>query len=51
MINFPDFNSIKSWYDAQLWTKDMVSYGVVCNKITTDQYKEITGEDYTAPTP
>ncbi|MCT3032711.1 XkdX family protein [Pediococcus pentosaceus] len=50
MIDFPDFNSIKSWYNAQLWTKSMVSYGVVCNKITAEQYKEIVGEDYVAPT-
>ncbi|KAF0505308.1 XkdX family protein [Pediococcus pentosaceus] len=48
-MDFPDFNSIKSWYNEQLWTKNMVSDAVVCNKITADQYKEITGEDYKAP--
>lgn len=33
-----------------LWTIDMVAEGVRCNKITEEQYKEITGEDYEAIT-
>lgn len=52
MMIFPDFDSIKSWYDTtpKLWTKDMVGEAVECNKITADQYKEIIGEDYQSTT-
>ncbi|TLQ02801.1 XkdX family protein [Pediococcus stilesii] len=45
-MNFPDFNSIKQWFEMNLWTKSMVGDGVVCKKITAEQYKVITGEDY-----
>lgn len=48
-MSYPDFNAIKSFYDMKLWTKDMVSEGVRCKAITVDQYKTITGEEYTAP--
>ena len=37
---------IKGWYEAGLWTKSMVKDAVVKEKITGDEYKEITGEDY-----
>lgn len=45
---FPDFNSIKSFYDMKLWTKEMVADAVKCSRVTADQYQEITGEEYAA---
>lgn len=42
------FERIKRFYDAGLWTKQMVADGVVYNKINAVQYKEITGQDYVA---
>ena len=39
---------IKGWYETGLWTKWMVKNAVVKEKITADEYKEITGEDYIA---
>lgn len=41
------FDKIKSYYNNNLWTKEMVANAVLKNKITEDQYKEIIGEDYT----
>ena len=41
-----DFNKVKDNYDNNGWTKDMVKGAVVMNKITVDEYKIITGEDY-----
>ena len=40
------YAKIKGWYDASYWTKCMVKNAVVKEKITADEYKEITGEDY-----
>ena len=37
---------IKGWYESGWWTKGMVKNAVVKEKITADEYKEITGEDY-----
>ncbi|MDB8805003.1 XkdX family protein [Romboutsia sp. 1001216sp1] len=42
-----DFKKIKYYYDNKLWTKEMVKNAVKVNKITEEQYKEITNEDYT----
>ena len=42
------FARIKRFYDGGLWTKEMVADGVVANKITGEQYFEITGEVYVA---
>lgn len=42
------FDRIKRFYDGGLWTKEMVADGVKANKITAEQYKLITGEDYPA---
>ena len=39
---------IKECYEAGYWTAEMVHNAVVKNKITADEFKEITGEDYTA---
>lgn len=42
------FDRIKRFYDAGLWTKEMVKDGVRMNRITVEQYKEITGEQHTS---
>lgn len=42
------FEQIKKNFDRKLWNKQMVKVAVVKGVITEDQYKEITGEDYTA---
>lgn len=43
------YNSIKGWYERGYWTKEMVAEAVQYGKITPEQYKEITGEDYPTP--
>ena len=40
------FDRIKKYYGAGLWTEKMVGNAVTKKKITAEQYKEITGEDY-----
>jgi len=40
------FTRIKRFYDAGLWTKEMVGDGVIAGKITAEQYFTITGEVY-----
>ena len=40
------YQKIKKYYEAGLWSKVMVANAVVKGKITAEQYKEITGEDY-----
>lgn len=42
------FARIKRFYDNGLWTKEMVADAVIYNRITVEQYKEITGEEFTA---
>jgi len=42
------YEIIKGNYDRGLWNKQMVKVAVVKNIITPEQYKEITGEKYTA---
>lgn len=44
------FEMVKKNYDRKLWNKEMVKIAVVKGVITSEQYKEITGEDYVAPT-
>ena len=36
----------KRFYENGFWTKKMVGNAVVKGKITAEQYKKITGEDY-----
>lgn len=43
------FELIKKNYDRKLWNKAMVAIAVVKGVITDVQYKEITGDDYVAP--
>lgn len=40
-----NFYKVKGYYDNGKWTKKMV-YNVVGKWITTDEYFEITGEEY-----
>lgn len=40
------FRYIRMYYKMGYWTKDMVKVAVVANKITPEQYKEITGDEY-----
>ena len=40
------FEKIKKYYNAGFWTKKMVGNAVVKGKITAEQYKKITDEDY-----
>lgn len=44
------FEIVKKNYDRKLWNKEMVAIAVVKGVITDVQYKEITGDDYVAPT-
>lgn len=44
------FDRVKRFYNAGLWTKEMVEDAVVYEKITVDQYEQITGEQYVART-
>lgn len=43
------YATIKRFYDKGLWTKKMVGDGVFAGKITEEEYKQITGEDYLKP--
>lgn len=43
-----DFETIKSYYDRKLWTKQMVRMAVVKKRISPEQYQEITVEIYEA---
>ena len=40
-------NKIKKWY-PRLWKLDQVKDAVVMKAITAEEYKEITGEDYSS---
>ena len=44
------YEIIKRNYEKKLWNKQMVAIAVVKGVITDVQYKEITGDDYVAPT-
>lgn len=40
------FRKIKKYYEDGLWNKEMVRNAVRKGKITAEQYKDITGEEY-----
>lgn len=40
------YERIKRFHDAGLWTVEMVAEGVRCRKITEEEFKTITGEEY-----
>lgn len=44
----PKFATVKKYY-PKYWNITMVKNAVVKGWITEDEFKEITGEDYTAP--
>lgn len=41
-----DFDLIKYYYDNKYWSEKMVRDAVIKNKITEEQYTEITGFEY-----
>ena len=41
------FKIVKRYYDKGIYSKEDVATFVKAGKITAEQYKEITGEDYT----
>ena len=40
------FTRIKKFFEQNLWTKEQVKEAVDLNKITKEEYKKITGEEY-----
>lgn len=40
------FKKIDNYYKEGLWTIEMIKNAVIRNKITEEQFKEITGQDY-----
>lgn len=40
------FKIVKRYYDKGIYSKNDVKTFVKANKLTSQQYKEITGEDY-----
>ena len=40
------YKKIKWWYESGYWTNGMVKDAVIKEKITADEYNDITGEDY-----
>lgn len=42
------FEQIKRNFDRKLWNAKMVAVAVKKGVITAEQYKEITGEDYSS---
>lgn len=42
-----NFNKVKEYYDRGLWSKTRVK-NAVGKWITQEEYKEITGEEYTS---
>ena len=47
MSNISLFNKIKTYYDTGLWNEARVKNMVIKGIITEEEYKEITGNDYT----
>ena len=41
-----NFNKVKAFYDAKLWSEGMVSNAVARGWITANEFKEITGLGY-----
>ncbi|MCI2105390.1 MAG: XkdX family protein [Intestinimonas sp.] len=42
------FDKVKGYYDMRLWDRGRVQNAVSRGWITTDEYREITGEEYAA---
>ena len=47
MSKSKNYNKVKEYYDRGLWSKTRVR-NAVGKWITADEYKEITGEEYTS---
>ena len=47
MEHSKNFDKVKNLYDEKLWGKKAV-HNAVGRWITAEEYKEITGEDYTS---
>lgn len=47
-MHSPKYDKVKAYYDTGLWSKAKVHNAVVKGWITAAEYKEITGEDYSA---
>lgn len=41
------FKIVKRYFDKGIYSKEDVSVFVTAGKITTEEYKDITGEEYT----
>ena len=41
------FEDIQMYYELGIWTKKMVKNAVARNRITAEEYEEITGDKYT----
>ncbi|MGN0695024.1 MAG: XkdX family protein [Lentihominibacter sp.] len=41
------YEKVKSYYEKGLWLKKMVHNAVIKEWITAEEYKEITGEEFT----
>lgn len=49
-MTFPSFDDIKMQWGWGIMTPEFLGTYVSICTITADQYKELTGKDYTAPT-
>lgn len=43
----PRYNLLKKYYDMGIYTDENMKVFVACGWITTEEYKEITGKQYT----
>lgn len=41
-----DYTKINYYYEKKYWSKEMVGNAVKMNKITAEEYEQITGEVY-----
>lgn len=42
------FKIVKRYYDMGIYTNDKVKVFVVANRLTAEEYRLITGDEYTA---
>lgn len=49
-MTFPDFNTIKMQWSWGIMTEDFLGTYVQIGTITADQFKELSGKEYQAPT-
>lgn len=46
-MSYPSFESINRYYEKNCYTKENIKFYRKYGALTNEQYKEITGEDYT----